>query len=622
MKRSRIQVLIVDDDATQGKALLEAFKRAGYEATWCNSSVQAITVAQRQEFHCLLVDCMLPKMNGVDLVEEVLQFNVRKPKVFLFSGIFKDKNFQKEAIARTQCEAFLLKPLDIESFLAKVDYAFRTELEAEEEPTINLYSEHVMNEAEIVSFITAHSPLHAFHIPMLLKHIIKSRLTGELTLVNSQGEVNTLAIYDGQIFRVETPDRETYFGGLAVGYGFVSPDDVIEALKTPSPKLLGVKLIESFALSPHAINVILEEQLALRLSQCIRDDVLSLQWVAQTYTTPSYALNPARFVGLIDDWIRSKIEMPFLMNMFQTWGRYQISGKFHETIDQATSINQLISHPAFNAERDLHEVFRQLLHRNAWLGAAIEESLRDFTFLESRLDQMLAGQKNQSFFQILGIGETAKSLELNRAYQELKAHFDPSTLPSNCPASVIVKATKVYRAIEKAYSVLNDDLERPRYISQLHNKRSQQLFENEPIFRAAIIELHNGQPKMASRKFQSLIDNKMDFKDLKAYRIWAGLKMDRTYRALTLDQVPPEERHSAPYMMAKGLYYRNKGNFQKALEAFRTAHVLDPRSNIAAHELKKLAAYIQKYRGSEGNLLKEVTSVVENMVTKISRRGA
>jgi tetratricopeptide (TPR) repeat protein len=152
-------------------------------------------------------------------------------------------------------------------------------------------------------------------------------------------------------------------------------------------------------------------------------------------------------------------------------------------------------------------------------------------------------------------------------------------------------------------------------------KRSAEVMENEPIFRAAISDLYTGHPKEAAKKFQALIDRKLDFRDLRSYRIWSGLKCDRTYKELTLDMVPPEERHSAAYTMTKGVYFRTRRQYEKSMECFRAALALDPSLNIAKHEIKRLKMEIER-RGANKDLFTEVTSVVENLFGKIGRKGA
>lgn len=619
MKRNRIHVLIVDDDSTQGNALLEAFTRAGYQATWCNTSVKALTQAQRQEFHCLIVDCMLPKMNGVDLVEEIKQIAVEKPKVFLFSGIFKDKPFMKDALARTEALKFFTKPFDIRTVLKEVDDAFKAEISNDDPPLMGLYSSETMTDADLLRLIQTETTIHSVHLPMLYKRLQSTALSGELTLISGVGDVSSILFYNGQIFAVRTPDKDTYFGGLAVGYGFVSPDEVVNALKNPSTKLLGQKLIESMSLSPHAIHVILEEQLALRLSQTLQSGVVSLQWSGKRFPAPDYTLHPMRFESLLTDWTRSKVDPTWIKANLSLWGSYNLEGHVHSDITDASTIDDLLGHPGFVDREDLPYLYRQLLLGNATIGSNSGET-RNWAFMDNRLSQLLEEYKTANFFQVLGVGEKAQALELNKAFRDLEEHYDPKNLPAGTPPSVMVKCTKVFQHIEDAYRTLSEETARNRYVLQQQNKRNQEVLENEPVFRAAIYELQSGHAKEAAQRFQALLDARVPFKDLKAYRIWAGLKTDKRYSEITLDQVPPEERHSAPYMMAKGVYHRQRGQIMKALECFRTAHILDPRMAIAHSELEKLRTELER-RGTNRDLLREVTSVIDNLFGRGGRRA-
>ncbi len=619
MKRNRIHILIVDDDAAQGKALVEAFTRAGYQTTWAQTSVQAITAAQRTEFHALLVDCMLPKMNGVDLVEEILHIGITKPKVFLFSGIFKDKKFIKESCERTGALEFFDKPLDLSQVLSRVEDSLRRDAMDDEPPLLALYNVNPPHSQELVRLIERESPMSSIHLPVIFRLMQRTQLTGEMTLINAVGDMNTICYWEGKIFSVRTPDKDSYFGGLAVSFGFVSPDDVMEALKSPSRTLLGQKLIQSFALSPHAIHVIMEEQLALRLSQTLQGGVVSLQWSNKKYSVPDYALNPVRYEGLASDWVQSKLTADEIRSQLMLWGNFKVEGDYHPKADGPVALDELLSRTTTNEKNNIIYLFRNLIRGQATIGQRGEET-RNFAFLEHRLDKLLQDYKDQNHFQVLGVGEKAHSNELNKAFAELKEYFDPANLPKDCPPSLMVKCSKVFQTIQNAYNTLSDDIRRSTYMLQEQNKRAQDLLEHEPVFRGAILELADGHPKEAGKKFQGLIDRKLDFKDLRSYRIWAGLKVDRNYKEFTLDQVPPEERHSAPYMMAKGVYYRTRRQYQKALEAFRSAHVLDPRMTVAKVELKKLIGEIDR-KGNK-DLLREVTSVVENLFGKIGRKGA
>lgn len=620
MDKSRLNILIVEDDATQGKALYEAFTRAGYTAVLCNTSVQGLTQAQRTEFQCMLVDCMLPKMNGVDLVDEILGMIPNKPKVFLFTGIFKDRKFMQDSMSRTGAEGFFLKPLNLEQILAKVDEALSDLMGPMTPPILRIYSSESIPNEELLSLIDTEPTIHAFHLPMIYQRIRDTTLTGELTLISTVGDVSSVAFYQGAVYAVKTPDRDSYFGSLAVSHGFVSPQDVLEALGSPNGKMLGERLIESMSLSPHAIQVILEEQQILRLSQTIQDDVISLQWVNKKTPKPIHTLKEMKFQQLVDDWLESKITGDWIKSTLMSWGSFKIEGDYHSRIHGSFTIEEVFSSDHFREDRDLPHLFHTLVHGQAFMGQR-GERVQDFTFLESRLDQMNSASKLQNYFQILGLSEKAQVREVTKAFEGLKEAFAPESLPAGCPPEIVEKCRFIFGKIIEAHDILMDDGERMRYLQNLQSKRSQALLEAEPIFRTAILEIMTGHPQEAGKKFQSLIDRKLEFKDLRSYRIWAGLKENRGFSALRIDQIPPEERHSAAYMMAKGVSLRTKGQYKKALDAFRTAHVLDPRLRIAKAELKQMVLELERQKGNNRELIREVTAVVENFFGK-NKKGA
>src|SRR6185312_15556570 len=119
----------------------------------------------------------------------------------------------------------------------------------------------------------------------------------------------------------------------------------------------------------------------------------------------------------------------------------------------------------------------------------------DFSFLESRLDQMSVDFKTQNAFQILGLSEKAQSREVTKAFEGLKEAFDPESLPEEAPKALREKSKTVFGMIERAYNTLNDEIERARYSQYLQMRRNQEVLESEPIFRTAILELSSGHYK-------------------------------------------------------------------------------------------------------------------------------
>jgi CheY-like chemotaxis protein len=620
MNKSQINILIVEDDTTQGKALYEAVTREGYSATLCNTSVKAITQAQRYEFHCLMVDCLLPKMNGVDLVTEIIAMVPSRPRVLLFTGIFKDREFMREAMKTTGADSFFTKPLNLAAVLHQLDEYFAGQMQSHAPHVLRLYTSEIIDDRNMVKLIEQDTAIHAFHLPALYQRIQDTSLTGELTMISAGGDVSSVSFFKGNVCQVKTPDRESYFGSLAVSLGFVSAQDVAEALKNPSSGMLGMKLIDSMSLSPHAINVILAEQMALRLSQTVHDDVINLQWLEKRLPKPEFMLSSSKFDVLLEDWMESKITNEWIKSTLMSWGDFHLEGDYNSRLHGHRPIKEVLASDLFDEAKDLQEIFAAFIRGDAFIGQRGED-VADFSFLDARLDQMAADHKSQNYYQILGVSEKAQTREVTKAFEGLKEAFDPKLLPQECPAGIVEKCKLVFAEIQKARDVLMDDIERMRYLQSLQSRRGQEMLEAEPILRTAILEIMSGHAKEAGKKFQSLLDRKIEFKDLRAYRIWAGLKVDRNYNAIRLDQVPPEERHSSAYMMAKGIYHRIKGQYKKSMEYLRTAHVLDPRLRMAKHELKILAVELEKNKFGNRELIREINSILDSVPTRARRKA-
>src|SRR5947209_3511911 len=99
--KAEIRVLIVEDDPSLGPALVELFERGGYDAHLAPSPDVAESLFDQLDFSAVLIDCMLPKINGVDLSLSLMKKADSTPLLFLMTGVFKDKAFVKNAIVKT-----------------------------------------------------------------------------------------------------------------------------------------------------------------------------------------------------------------------------------------------------------------------------------------------------------------------------------------------------------------------------------------------------------------------------------------------------------------------------------------------------------------------------------------
>src|SRR4051812_25820951 len=101
MKKNEIKILIVEDDKTFAEALRQVLTKIGYLVTVAHNPNDALTAQKQQLFAVTIIDCLLPKISGVDLALKMRGEGGLAGPLFLMSGIFKDKNFIKDAVSKT-----------------------------------------------------------------------------------------------------------------------------------------------------------------------------------------------------------------------------------------------------------------------------------------------------------------------------------------------------------------------------------------------------------------------------------------------------------------------------------------------------------------------------------------
>ena len=126
---AKAKILIVDDEANTLASLSRAFRLAGHEAVVCDNAARALEVAQAQPFDLILSDVVMPRRDGLALLEDLKNTGVPAP-VVMMSG----QAHIEMAVRATRLGAldFLEKPLSTEKLLVSLENALKlTRLEAE-----------------------------------------------------------------------------------------------------------------------------------------------------------------------------------------------------------------------------------------------------------------------------------------------------------------------------------------------------------------------------------------------------------------------------------------------------------------------------------------------------------
>ena len=111
------KILIVDDDDDLRKNLSEVLRGAGYETHEAASGRDAVDMASDADFDVILLDLIMPKMSGSDVLVELKRVSPRS-RVIMITAFASIEN-AVDAIKRGAAD-YLSKPFKIDDLLVRI----------------------------------------------------------------------------------------------------------------------------------------------------------------------------------------------------------------------------------------------------------------------------------------------------------------------------------------------------------------------------------------------------------------------------------------------------------------------------------------------------------------------
>ena len=115
-----LKVLIVEDEAAIAELIQIQLTKAGYQCTCALDGEQGADALEKEIFDLVILDIMMPKVNGYELMEYIRPMNI--PVIFLTA---KDTVKDKIKGLKMGADDYMVKPFDMEELLARVEAVFR-----------------------------------------------------------------------------------------------------------------------------------------------------------------------------------------------------------------------------------------------------------------------------------------------------------------------------------------------------------------------------------------------------------------------------------------------------------------------------------------------------------------
>ncbi|EZH66903.1 PhoB family transcriptional regulator [Bacillaceae bacterium JMAK1] len=132
-----VRILIAEDDLKISRLLVLELEYEGYETTVCHDGVEAVQAIEQNCFDLLLLDVMLPKLSGLEILRRFRKNDHTTPVIMVTA---KADVTDKVSGLDSGANDYITKPFENEELLARIRVQLRksTQEDTESESTLTL----------------------------------------------------------------------------------------------------------------------------------------------------------------------------------------------------------------------------------------------------------------------------------------------------------------------------------------------------------------------------------------------------------------------------------------------------------------------------------------------------
>jgi DNA-binding response OmpR family regulator len=116
------RILAIEDDAAIRRGIVDALKYAGYQVFEAGRGDEGLELAVRASYELLLLDLVLPGVEGLEILREVRRLRPTQPVIILTARGAEDDRVHG---LRLGADDYVVKPFSVKELLARVEAVLR-----------------------------------------------------------------------------------------------------------------------------------------------------------------------------------------------------------------------------------------------------------------------------------------------------------------------------------------------------------------------------------------------------------------------------------------------------------------------------------------------------------------
>lgn len=639
MKKSDIHILIIDDDTSIRAVLSEAMKKFGYKVSAVAKPDEALALVKIKTFHLALVDMMLPRMNGLELVKEIRMTPFADSAVVFISGIFRDPAFIQDTIKASKAVEYLVKPLDLKILKGVVDLAVAPLLGDNQVRLQDLLTKPSSTARERAKAVESLEEVSGYELPAILSILMHEESSGYLNIADASGDVFGLTLMKGDIVQIDSATSRETLCKVLVERGVMTEEEI---KAVPASRMKGdtiKNLIEDSWLSPHMSLDIKAEQVKIELQKRITGDQLRLNYVEDRIRNNN---DKVTFQHLLPLWYELAVQVlpqDYLEAFYKELHEFPLKkGPEFSVVDKMLSLPMIVASSKVlsllgtnmtlgeihqETKIDMTQLIRvtHLLALSRWI--VFDDVRKENSVLDrfKHVEKMYAEVKGKNPFEIFlyfGAGMDPKKPDVERIFKEFAKSNHPDLLPQQAPKEMREAVTFMFSLMSEAHDILMSDEKRKKAKDQLKQKEFEKQMSAESLAEEGFQSLQRGRMPQA---LEALTKSQEMFPSHRTTILinWTKIKMGKVPASKlkemfeAMEAIPHTDRRNAEYAFTLGLIKRAQGDIEGASAQFDKALVINPQFLEARREIGELQDSNKK---SFDLLNGDISSIVSNLFKK------
>ena len=219
-----MRILVVEDDPKIASFVTKGLKQSGFAVDHAADGDEGLALAQGAAFDAVVADVMLPKLDGLRLVQRLRAEGARVPVLFLSAKATVDDRVRG---LQAGGDDYLTKPFAFSELLARVQALIRRSTQTTEansvtagDVTLNLLTREVTRAGEVVEL----QPREFSLLEYLLRHagrtVTKTMVLEHVWDYSFDPQTNVVDVLVHRLRAKVDPDRRRLHTIRGVGYVF------------------------------------------------------------------------------------------------------------------------------------------------------------------------------------------------------------------------------------------------------------------------------------------------------------------------------------------------------------------------------------------------------------------